>query len=121
MNLHNLFTVKVISGRVQLEMKFARATSLRYSVQLCGSGVSGQSCFEKTMLAAHGGGRVAVEHASTFQQCIDGIALRDSHGTSSDVVLDIHAKEAGEVANCRNVEAFAKLSQERSPRAHARA
>ena len=54
MNLHNLFTVKVISGRVQLEMKFARATSLRYSVQLCGSGVSGQSCFENTMLAAHG-------------------------------------------------------------------
>ena len=48
--LHCLFTVKVISGRVQQATKLAKAIRLRYSVQMVGpAGGSGQSRLVKSI------------------------------------------------------------------------
>ena len=55
MNLHNLFTVNVISGRVQHEIKLAIAMRLRYSVVVVFEEESSwQSACEKTAPGMHG-------------------------------------------------------------------
>ena len=54
MYLHNLLTVKVMSGRVQHEMKLANATSARYLVTRSGSETSGQSILVNTHPGTHG-------------------------------------------------------------------
>jgi hypothetical protein len=59
--------------------------------------------------------RIAVTHASAFQQRVDSVALCNFHGSSHRIVFDVHSEEGIQLSESWYIEALAELLDENKP------